>query len=157
MCLTINGIYGVMDTALAMFRFCYSIYIRFLQCRSTGSVTGAHHSVGQTGSIQIRLAKAPALFQIGVELLEVILRELVQLDMTKGWKNVQSDTPLITVPGAFPNARLAVVVVPELNPVTERHFGVDGIGAQLAFFLHGLLKFLFALSLGPGEDALRDG
>ena len=120
-------------------------------------MTGAHHSVGQAWAIYVCLIKASAFFQIGVELLEVILRELIQFDMTKCRQNMQSDSPLVTVSCAFPNAWFAVVIVPELQPVAKGHFRIDGIGAQLTLFLHGLLEFLFALSLGPGEDALRNG
>ena len=98
-----------------------------------------------------------ALFQIGVELLEVILRELVELNMSQSREDVQIDPMLIGNHSAFTNTRLTVSFVPEFQPVTEGHFRVDGIGTHSAFFLDGLFELLFAFCFRFCEDAFRNG
>lgn len=83
--------------------------------------------------------------------------KLIQLDVTKHRQNVQSDAPLITVPCTFSNAWFAVVVIPELQPFTKCHFGIDMIGAQFAILLHRIFEFLFALGFCLRKHTFCDG
>ena len=72
-------------------------------------------------------------------------------------KDVQIDPILIGDHSAFAYAGFAISVVPELQPVSEGHFRIDGIGTQLAGLLHCLFELQFALCFGLGKHTLGDG
>ena len=64
--------------------------------------------VGEALSIELGAQQPPALFQIGVELLDVSGGQLVQLDTAQGGDDVLVDPPLIGHLGVGPEVRFLI-------------------------------------------------
>ena len=59
-----------------------SLLHRLLQRGPAVHMAGPHHAVGQPLAVVFRVEEAPALFQSGVELLQVVLCQLIEGDTT---------------------------------------------------------------------------
>ena len=65
------------------------------QRRVAGGVAGAHHAVREPRPVDVRPRLAPGLFELGVELLEVALPQLVQRYLAQPRNNVLVDAVFI--------------------------------------------------------------
>ena len=83
------------------------------------------HSVRQAFAVVLRMEEPPVLFQSGVELLQVVLCQLIQRDVTQFRDDMQVDPVFISCTGGSPEFRLGVVLIPEVYPISEGHFGLD--------------------------------
>ena len=81
----------------------------------------AHHPVGQPLAVNLSELLPTILFQPPVELLEVILRQLVQRDVSQLRIDVQAYAAPVGVLGGGADLGLSVVLEPVLHPVTEAH------------------------------------
>lgn len=128
-----------------------------VQRRPAFGVTHTHHPIREALSIEIGTDKPSVLFQVGVELLEILLRQLVQRDPAQ----LRNDMPVDGAPaavlsgGAEPG--LGVVLIPEVHPLPEGHVGADLLRFRAAHRLHQLLQLFLTLPLGPGQYIFRLG
>ena len=124
------------------------------QRRVAGGVAGAHHAVGESRPVYVRPRLAPGLFELGVELLEVALPELVQRYLSQPRNDVLIDAVFVGFLRRDPQARLGVRLVPQVHPLPEGHTGpcLAGHDATLGSELFQLFK---AFLLCVGEDAFR--
>jgi hypothetical protein len=90
-------------------------------------VASTDHSVRQAFAVVLRMEEPPVLFQSGVELLQVVLCQLIQRDVTQFRDDMQVDPVFISCTGGSPEFRLGVVLIPEVHPISEGHFGLDFI------------------------------
>ena len=96
-----------------------------LQSGPAVHVAGPHHAVGQPLAVVFRVEEPSALFQSGVELLQVILCQLIQRDVSQFRDNVPIDPALIARTGGGSKLRLRVVLIPEVHPLSEGHFELN--------------------------------
>ena len=68
---------------------------RLLQCGAAGGVTHTHHSVGQSFAVLVGEPLPAAFLEPTVELLQVILRQLVQRNVPDLRDDVQADAALV--------------------------------------------------------------
>ena len=94
---------------------------RLFQRRSAGGVAGAHHTVGEPRTVILLPEQTPALFQLGVKLLQVALLQFVQRDRADTGDDVLVDSVLITVLGRGPQRGLGPGLVPQVDPLPEGH------------------------------------
>ena len=114
-----------------------------------------HHSVGQPFAVLVGEALPATFLKSAIELLQVILRQLVQWDAADLRDDVQADAALVGLPRSRADLGLGVILVPVCQPVPEGHLGSNFFGLQPAAFLLELLKLLDALLLRFGEDIFR--
>ena len=88
-------------------------------------MAGPHHAVGQPLAVVFRVEKASALFQPGVELLQVVLCQLIQRDAAQFRNNVLVDPALIARPGGGAELWPGVVLIPEVHPLPKGHVRLD--------------------------------
>ena len=130
---------------------------RLLQCGAAGGVTHTHHSVGQPFAVLVGEPLPAAFLEPTVELLQVILRQLVQRNAADLRDDVQADAALIGLLRSWADLRLGVILVPVCQPVPEGHLRPHLLRLQPAAFLLELLELLNALLLGFGENIFRFG
>ena len=120
-------------------------------------MTHTHHSVGQSFAVLVGEPLPAAFLEPTVELLQVILRQLVQRNAADLRDDVQADAALIGLLRGGADLRLGVILIPVCQPVPEGHLRPHFFGLQPAAFLLELLEFLDALLLGFGENISRFG
>ena len=98
-----------------------SILHRFLQRGATGGVAHTHHSVGQPFAVLVGEALPAAFLESAIELLQVILRQLVQWNVPNLRDDVQADATLIGLLRGGADLGLGVILVPVCQPVPEGH------------------------------------
>ena len=89
-----------------------SILHRFLQREAAGGVAHAHHSVGQSFAVLVGEPLPAAFLEPTVELLQVILRQLVQRNAADLRDDVQADAALIGLLRGGADLRLGMILVP---------------------------------------------
>ena len=100
----------------------------------------------------------PAAFlEPTIELLQVILRQLVQWNVPNLWDNVQADAALVGFLRGGADLWLGVILIPVCQPIPEGHLGPHLLRFQPAARFFELLKFFDALLLGFGKDIFRLG
>ena len=92
-----------------------------------GQMADARHVNEQANELKAQYEDAlkHVLFQSGVELLQVVLCQLIQRDVTQFRDDMQVDPVFISCTGGSPEFRLGVVLIPEVYPISEGHFGLD--------------------------------
>ena len=116
-----------------------------------------HHSVGQPFAVLVGEALPAAFLKSAIELLQVILRQLIQRDASDFWDDVQTDAAFVSLLRSGPDLGLGVILVPICQPVPEGHLGPHLLRLQSPALLLELLELLDALLLGFGEDVFRFG
>ena len=116
-----------------------------------------HHSVGQPFAVLVGEPLSAAFLEPTVELLQVVLRQLVQRDAADLRDDMQADAALVGLLRSGTDLGLGVILVPVCQPVPERHFRSNLLRLQSAAFFLELLELLDALLLGFGEDIFRLG
>ena len=116
-----------------------------------------HHSVGQPFAVLVGEALPAAFLEPPIELLQVILRQLVQRDVSNFRDDVQSDAAFVSLLRGGTDLGLGVILVPVCQPVPEGHLGPHLLRLQPAAIHLELLELLDALLLGFGEDIFRLG
>ena len=95
-----------------------------------------HHAVGQPFSIHIGVYYSAADLQPSVELLQIVLRQLVQRNFPDFGNDMIVNA--IFIVGSCGNAECvsAVGLIPEVDPIPERHVGfyIDGSCNTVLFF-----------------------
>ena len=84
-------------------------------------MAGTYHSVGQLGAVLLHADLSSVLFQPSVELLQIVLRQLVQRYLTDLGKDVIIDAVLVVLLSQRADGGLAEVLIPEVNVVAEEH------------------------------------
>ena len=120
-------------------------------------MTHAHHSVGQPFAVLVGEALPAAFLEPTIELLQVILRQLVQWNVPNLWDNVQADAALVGFLRGGADLWLGVILIPVCQPIPEGHLGPHLLRFQPAARFFELLKFFDALLLGFGKDIFRLG
>ena len=130
---------------------------RLLQCGAAGGVAHTHHSVGQPFAVLVGEPLPAAFLEPTVELLQVILRQLVQRDVSNFRDDVQSDAAFVSLLRGGTDLGLGVILIPVCQPISEGHLWPHLLRLQPAAFLLELLEFFKALLLRFGEDIFRLG
>ena len=86
-------------------------------------MTHARHPVGQPFAVLVGEALPATFLESAIELLQVILRQLIQRDVTDFRDNVQTDAALVSLLRGGTNFWLRVIFVPVCQPVSEGHLG----------------------------------
>ena len=116
-----------------------------------------HHPVGETLAVEIGADEPALLFQVGVELLEILLRQLAQRDLAQLWNDVLVDVGLIGVLRGGAETGLDVGLIPEVHPFSEGHVGTDLLGLGVAYRLHQPGELFLTLVLAFGQHVFRFG
>ena len=120
---------------------------------------GTHHAVGQSRAEFIDVLQPSRLFDLAVEGLQIILREPIQRDVADVRDDVQVDTVLVSRLRGRADGRLAVGLVPQIDPVTEQHVRLCLFRKppdQMCDFFFQLLELFAAFRLGFRCDVLCD-
>ena len=117
----------------------------------------AHHSVGQPFAVLVGEPLPAAFLESAIELLQVILRQLVQWNVPNLRNDMQADAALVGLLRSGADLRLGVILIPVCQPVPEGHLRPHFFGLQSAAILLELLEFLEALLLRFGKDIFRLG
>ena len=120
-------------------------------------MTHAHHSVGQPFAVLVGEPLPATFLESAIELLQVILRQLVQWDAADFRDDVQADAALVGLLRSWADLRLGVILVPVCQPVPEGHLRPHFFGLQTAAILLELLEFFEAILLRFGKDIFRFG
>ena len=130
---------------------------RLFQCGAAGGVAHTHHSVGQPFAVLVGEALPAAFLESAIELLQVVLRQLIQRDVPNLRNDMQADAALVGLLRSGADLRLGVIFVPVRQPVPEGHLRPHFFGLQPAAFLLELLEFFKALLLRFSENIFRFG
>ena len=130
---------------------------RLLQRGAAGGMAHTHHPVGQSLTEAFREGLPAILFEPCIELLQVVLGQLVQRDVTDLRDDMQTDAALIAQLGGGADLGFGVSFIPVLQPVTEPHVGLHLVGLDAAQLLFQFLELFGTLPFGFGEDILRLG
>lgn len=120
-------------------------------------MTHTHHSVGQPFAVLVGEPLPAAFLEPTVELLQVILRQLVQRNAADLRDDVQADAAFVGFLRGGADLWLGVILVPVCQPVPEGHLRPHLLRLQPAAFFLQLLELLDALLLCLGEDIFRLG
>ena len=110
------------------------------------------HGVGQALAKLLGADKPPALFQFGIELLEVLLRQLVQWDLPQLRDDMPIDLALVTCLGGGTEFGLGPILIPEVQPLSKGHVGADLLRFGTAHGLQQRFQFFLTFSFGFGQD-----
>ena len=130
---------------------------RLFQCGAAGGVAHAHHPVGQPFAVLVGEPLPATFLEPTVELLQVILCQLIQRDVSNFRDDVQSDAAFVSLLRGGTDLGLGVILIPVCQPISEGHLWPHLLRLQPAAFLLELLELLDALLLGFGEDIFRFG
>ena len=125
-------------------------------CPALG-VAHPHHPVGEPLAVEISADEPALLFQVGVELLEILLGQLAQRDLAQLRNDVLVDVGLIGVLRGGAETGLDVGLIPEVHPFSERHVGADLLGLGAAYRLHQFGELFLTLMLAFGQHVFRFG
>ena len=128
-----------------------------LQRRAAGGMAHAHHPVRQPFAVLVGEPLPATFLEPTVELLQVILRQLVQRDVPNLRDDVQTNAALVGLLRGGADLGLGVILVPVCQPVPEGHLRPHFFGLQPAAILLELLEFFEALLLRFGKDIFRLG
>ena len=103
-----------------------------LQRRAECGVTAPHRLVGEAAAIVAGILDSPVLLEVGVELLEVILRELVQRGVPQRGDNVVVDSLFIRHLGVGPEIGFLAGLIPGIQPLAQGHTRFVGGGFRFA-------------------------
>ena len=120
-------------------------------------MTHSHHPIGQALPILFCANEPPLIFQVGIELLEVLLGQLAQRNLAQLRDDMLIDGALICVLRSGAEAGLAVSLIPEVHPFAEGHIGTDLLGLGAAHCFHQLCQLFLTLMLGLGQHIFRFG
>ena len=134
-----------------------SILHCLLQRRAAGGVAHAHHPVGQPFAVLVGEALPTTFLESAIKLLQVVLRQLVQRDVTDFRNDVQADAALVSLLRSGADLGLGVILIPVCQPVPEGHLGPHLLRLQSPALLLELLELLDALLLGFSKDIFRLG
>ena len=109
---------------------------RLVQGRPAFGVSHPHHAVGEPLSMLFCANQPSPFFQVGVELLEVLLGQLPQRDLAQIRADVMVDDVLVVCLGVGTEAGFDVGLVPEVHPLAERHIGADLLRLGTAHLFH---------------------
>ena len=73
--------------------------------------------IGETFAIEFGAEKSTALFEPGVELLDIVGGELVQLGAAQCGDDVLIDAPLVGHLGVRPKVGLLIALIPKIQPI----------------------------------------
>ena len=130
---------------------------RLVQCRPAFGMAHPHHTVGQALPILFGADEPSLLFQVSVELLEVLLGQLAQRNLAKLRDDMLIDGALISALRGGAETGLDVGLIPEVHPLPKGHIGADLFGLGAARSLHQLGQLFLALVLGLGQHIFRFG
>lgn len=130
---------------------------RLLQYRATGGVAHTHHSVRQPFAVLVGEALPATFLEPTIELLQVVLRQLVQQDAADLRDDVQTDAAFVSLLCGGVDLRLGVIFIPVCQPIPEGHLGTNLLRLQSAALHRELFELLNALLLGFGKDIFRLG
>ena len=130
---------------------------RLLQRGAAGGVTHTYRPVGQPFAVLFGETLPTAFFDPPVKLLQVILRQLVERDVTDFRDDVQAYAILVCFLRSGAYLRFGVIFVPVFQPVPEEHLRTNLRGRLSAALLLELLKLFQTLFLSFGEDVFRFG
>lgn len=130
---------------------------RPLQRRAGHGVAHAHHPVGQAVAVQLGETHAARLFEPCVKLLQVVLRQLVQRNLSDLRDDVRADAVLIIDLRGGAELWLGVILVPVFQPVPEGHIGAQPFGLQSAAAIPERLEFFQTLRFCFREDVFGFG
>ena len=116
-----------------------------------------HHPVGQPFAVSVGEPLPATILDPTIELLQVVLRQLVQWDAADLGDDVQADAAFIGLLRGGTDLGLGVILIPVCQPVPEGHLRPHFFGLQSAAILLELLEFLEALLLRFGKDIFRLG
>ena len=128
-----------------------------LQRRAERGVTAPHRLVGETAAIVAGILDSPVLLEVGVELLEVILRELVQRGVPQRGKDVVVDSLFIGHLGVGPEVWLLAGLVPMIQPLAQGRARFGGGGFRFPDAGSQLSQFLDTFGLCPCQHIFRFG
>ena len=111
------------------------VLYRLLQRRAAGGMAHAHHPVRQPFAVLVGEPLPATFLEPTVELLQVILRQLVQRDVPNLRDDVQTNAALVGLLRGGADLGLGVILVPVCQPVPEGHFGPHLLRLQPATFL----------------------
>ena len=120
-------------------------------------MTHTHHSVGQPFAVFVGKALPSTFLKSAIELLQIILRQLVQRDAADLRDDVQADAALVGLLRGGADLRPGVILIPVCQPVPEEHLRPHFFELQPAAILLELLELLDALLLGFSENIFRLG
>ena len=92
-----------------------------LQRRAECGVTAPHRLVGEAAAIVAGILDSPVLLEVGVELLEVILCELVQRGVSQRGDDVVVDSLFIGHLRVGPEIGLLAGLIPGIQPLAQGH------------------------------------
>ena len=127
------------------------------QRRAAGGVAHTHHSVGQPFAVLVGEALPATFLEPTVELLQVVLRQLIQRDVPNLRNDMQADAALVGLLRSWADLRLGVILIPVCQPVPEEHLWPHLLRLQSAVILLELLELFDTLLLCLGEDIFRLG
>ena len=97
-----------------------------------------------------------ALFESRVKLLQVVLRQLVQRDVADRRDNVRINPPRIARLCGRAELGCGIILIPEVNPIPERHVRLDFLAPPSAF-LPQFRQLFLTLGLGVCRYIFRLG
>lgn len=128
-----------------------------IQGRPAFGVAHPHHPVGETLAVEIGADEPPLFFQVGIELLEILLGQLAQRDLAQLRNDVLVDVGLIGVLRGGAETGLDVGLIPEVHPFPEGHVGTNLFGLGVAYRLHQLGELFLTLMVAFGQHVFRFG
>ena len=120
-------------------------------------VAHPHHAVGQPFAVLVGEALPATILDPTIELLQVVLCQLIQRDVTDLRNDMQADAALVGLLRSWADLRLGVILVPICQPISERHLWSHLLRLQSATLRLELLELLDALLLRFGENIFRLG
>lgn len=94
---------------------------RLIQCHPAGHMTALYHAVGQAGAVLIHRQEPTSILQPVIELLEVRRSQLGQGDGPQLRDDVLVDAVFIVRLGLGTNVRLALPLIPAVQPGPKGH------------------------------------
>lgn len=128
-----------------------------VQGRPAFGMAHPYHPVGETLAVEIGADEPALFFQVGVELLEILLGQLAQRDLAQLRDDVLVDGGLIGVLRGGAETGFDVGLIPEVYPFSEGHVGADFLGLGAAYRLHQFGKLFLTLVLAFGQHIFRLG
>ena len=119
-------------------------------------MAGAYRSVGYAFSAGVGVPQPAVLLEVGIKLLQIVLRQLAEGDVTDVRDDVAVDRVLISRLCTFSQGRLAEALIPVIDPFAEGHFGLNSL-CYLAKLFFECFELFLALALCVGEYAFGLG
>ena len=130
---------------------------RLVQGCPAFGVAHPHHPIRQAFPVEIGADQPALFFQVGVELLEILLGQLAQRDLAQLRNDVLVDVGLIGMLRGGAETGFDVGLIPEVHPFSEGHVGTDLLGLGIAHRLHQLGELFLTLVLAFGQHVFCFG